>query len=87
MRPVRVVNDPGTAASSLGPGFAQGKAVPRKPVGQERDNFHNRPAAYRLRESAGRLLREWKAGSYIREMSWKYRVRARDIEDLLREAA
>lgn len=73
--------------ASLSTGSAQCKTVLRKDVASERDIFHtDRPAKFVLRNSEGKLLRDWKDGAYIRELSWKHRVRSRDIEDLLRRA-
>lgn len=78
---VRITNGSLRAESS------RGNPVPRKDVSTERDIFHtDRPAKFVLRNSEGKLLRDWKDGAYIRELSWKHRVRSRDIEDLLRRA-
>lgn len=68
----------------------QGNTALRKPVDSARDifanKFHNRPAAFALRESGPRILREWSGDPVIRELSRKYRVRSRDIEALLKAA-
>jgi len=78
----------GNCHEQCNPSRRKRNTVPRKPTGRETDIFHNRPAAHCQKASSAQVFKLWKRdGYYIRELSWKFRVRSRDIEDIIRDVA
>lgn len=74
--------------TSVGPESPLRNGIARKPVEREKDPFHNRPGAFQLRQrNARQIFRMWKDGVCIRRLSWNFRVRSRDIEEIIRGEA
>jgi hypothetical protein len=83
-----------SAAENTLPPLPPTRNMPRpKPQQTERDlvckdAFRNSPAAYQLRQRAGMVYQLWKKDGYtMRELSLKFQVKAKKIEQIIREVA